>query len=489
VSALPSAHLAIVGLGPGSVDQLTPEARALLTGGLPVIARTKRHPTVERLPSAGWRSFDELYDMADDFDALYAAMLGRLRAALAEVGGPVVYAVPGHPLFAEATVRAVLAADLPARVVPGLSLLDAAATALRRDPIAEGWQLLDALDLARVVEADPFAGGMLPYSPLRPALICQVYSRRVASAVKLALMRVLPNDHPVTLVQAAGVAGQERILTLPLHRLDRAETAVDHLTSLYAPAQAPLSALRVPQTLAHITARLRAPGGCPWDREQTHRSLAPHAIEEAYEVVEAIEREDPAALAEELGDLLLQVVLHAQLAEEAADFTLEDVVEAISAKLIRRHPHVFGDLSVSGSAEVLRNWDQIKAAERQAKRAGEQGSGGAGEQEGGEAEESAVEAIFAGIPRSLPALSRAQTVQRRVVRAGQPAPDPAALPATLTAAVDAALAAGDTETRRARLGEALFAAVELARHLGLDAEEALRLATDAYRSRVEAAGG
>ena len=370
-----AAHLVVVGLGPGNVDQLTPEARALLTGDLPVIARTRRHPTVERLPeSAGWRSFDDLYDTAADFDALYATMLDRLRAALAEAGGPVVYAVPGHPLFAEATVRAVLAAGLPARIVPGLSLLDAAAAALQRDPIAEGWQLLDALDLARMLEADPFAGGSLPYLPTRPALVCQVYSRRVASAVKLALMRVLPDDQPVTLVQAAGVPGQERILTLPLHALDRAEGAADHLTSLYVPAQAPLAALRIPQTLAHITARLRAPGGCPWDREQTHRSLLPHAIEEAYEVVEAIESDDPAALAEELGDLLLQVVLHAQLAEEAGDFMLEDVVEAISAKLIRRHPHVFGDLSVSGSAEVLRNWDQIKAAERQAKRGGRRGS-------------------------------------------------------------------------------------------------------------------
>jgi tetrapyrrole methylase family protein/MazG family protein len=475
MSALPAAHLVIVGLGPGSIDQLTLEARALLTGDAPVIARTKRHPTVAHLPAERWASFDDLYDTADDFDALYAAMLDRLRAALAGAGGPVVYAVPGHPLFAEATVRAVLAAGLPARIVPGLSLVDAAAAALRRDPIAEGWQLLDALDLAHVIEADPFAGGRLPYLPLRPALICQVYNRRVASAVKLALARLLPDEYPVTLVQAAGVPGQERLLDLPLYQIDRAERHADHLTSLYLPAQAPLAALRVPQTLAHITARLRAPDGCPWDREQTHRSLLPHVIEEAYEVVEAIERDDPAALCEELGDLLLQVMLHAQLAEEAGDFLLEDVVEAIAAKLIRRHPHVFGDLSVSGSAEVLRNWDQIKAAERQAQ--------GAGEPAG----ETLAEAIFAGIPRSLPALSRAQTIRRRAGRAGQPAPDPAALPAALAAAVQAALAAGDADERRAQLGAALFAAVELAQHLGVDAEEALRLATDAYRRRVAAA--
>jgi tetrapyrrole methylase family protein/MazG family protein len=489
MSAPAAVQLVVVGLGPGGIDQLTPEARALLTAGGPVIARTKRHPTVEALPeSAGWASFDDLYDTADDFDSLYATMLDRLRAALDAASGPVAYAVPGHPLFAEATVRALLAAGLPARIVPGLSLVDAAAAALQRDPIAEGWQLLDALDLARVVEADPFAGGSLPYRPTRPALVCQVYNRRVASAVKLALMRVLPDGHPVTLVQAAGVPGAERLVALPLYEIDRAERNADHLTSLYVPAQDPLSALRTPETLAHITARLRAPGGCPWDREQTHRSLLPHVIEEAYEVVEAIEGDDPAALREELGDLLLQVVLHAQLAEEAGDFLLEDVVEAISAKLIRRHPHVFGDLSVSGSAEVLRNWDQIKAAERAGKEAGKRGSGGAEGRRSGGAEETVVEAVFAGIPRSLPALSRAQTVQRRAARVGQPAPDPAALPAALAAATDAALAAGDADDRRARLGDLLLAAVELARHLGVDAEEALRLATDGYRREVESSG-
>ena len=164
-------------------------------------------PSTDLPTAAAWTFFDDLYDTAADFDSLYATMFDTLRAALAATSGPVVYAVPGHPLFAEATVRAVLSADFPATIVPGLSLLDAAAVALRRDPIAEGWQLLDALDLAHLLEAEPFAAGQLPVSPLRPALICQVYNRRVASAVKLALARVLPDDYPVTLVQAAGVPG------------------------------------------------------------------------------------------------------------------------------------------------------------------------------------------------------------------------------------------------------------------------------------------
>ena len=464
----PQGELIVVGLGPGAIEQVTTAARECLLGDWPVLVRTARHPVVTALPEVHWQPLDDLYDTATDFDALYAAILDRLKAELAQ-GGDVVYAVPGHPLFAETTVRAALEAGLPARIVPGLSLLDAVATALRRDPMAEGWQLVDAFDLARALEAEPFAAGLLPVSPRRPALVCQVYNRRIASSVKLALMRVLPDDHLVTIVRAASVPGQEEARVLPLYEVDRAEGLIDHLTCLHVPAQAPLEALRTPETLAHITARLRAPGGCPWDREQTHHSLLPHVIEEAYEVIEAIERDDLASLAEELGDLLLQVVLHAQLAEEEGLFTFEDVTQAISAKLIRRHPHVFGDVSVQGSADVLRNWEAIKAAERKAKGA----------------EETTVESVFAGIPRTLPALSRARTVQRRAGRAGATPAPLATLPDAVREELTALLTAKTMEARRARLGDLLFALVSLASHLDLDPEEALRAATADFQQRVE----
>jgi tetrapyrrole methylase family protein / MazG family protein len=468
VSGGAAPHLLIAGLGPGAAEHLTPEVAAALAGGGPVLLRTRRHPVVAALPGAErWPSLDDLYDTAASFDDLYAAMVARLRQALDAAGGPVVYAVPGHPLFAEASVRLALAAGLPARVLPGLSLLDAVAATLRRDPVAEGWQVIDALDLAAAVERHPFGAGTLPFVPVRPALVCQVYNRRVASLVKLALTRVLPDDHPVTLVRAAGVAGEERVLPLPLYALDRADDHADHLTSLLVPAQAPLAAPRAPETLLHIVARLRAPGGCPWDREQTHRSLAPHVVEEAYEVVEAIEQDDPAALAEELGDLLLQVVLHAQLAEEEGTFLFEDVLEAISTKLIRRHPHVFGELMVSGSGEVLRNWDAIKAAEREAKGA------------------AAPASPFDSVARSLPALSRAQTFLRRAERLGHVPAAPAALAEDLRAAALALAIDPDPTLHQEYLGQVLLGAVELARARNLDAETALRAATDAFRQRVE----
>jgi tetrapyrrole methylase family protein/MazG family protein len=183
----------------------------------------------------------------------------------------------------------------------------------------------------------------------------------------LALGRLYPDEHEIIVVRAAGVPGEERIDAISLHALDRQR--VDHLTSVWIEPLPSLAAARSPQTLQRIVARLRAPGGCPWDRAQTHETLRRAAIEEAYETVDAIDAGEPANLAEELGDLLLQVALHAQLAEEAGDFTLEDVYDHVSRKLIRRHPHVFGEVEAPTPAAVVRTWEAVKAEER--KRAGE----------------------------------------------------------------------------------------------------------------------
>jgi len=192
-------------------------------------------------------------------------------------------------------------------------------------------------------------------------------------------------------------------------------------------------------------ARLRAPDGCPWDREQTFATIAPYTIEEAYEVDDAIRREHWPDLREELGDLLLQVVFHAQMAREAGRFDFAEVVRGLCEKLVRRHPHVFGDASAEDADEVLREWEKHKQAEREAK--------------GGDR--------FAGVPRALPALLRAAKLAKRAARDGLVAApaDPLAVEA------DAALAAaGGTD----RLGEFLFALAALAGARGVDAEGALR---------------
>jgi len=184
-------------------------------------------------------------------------------------------------------------------------------------------------------------------------LIAQIYNRLVASEVKVLLLDVYPADHPVTLVDAAGTA-QETVVSMPLYLL----------SSLYVP---PLSKPASMTALMDVVAHLRAPDGCPWDREQDHRTLRPYLLEEAYEVLEALDRDDAHALREELGDLLLQVALHAQIATEYGEFTIADVLAGLIEKLIYRHPHVFGDRTVQSAQEVLQNWEALKSAEKAAR--------------------------------------------------------------------------------------------------------------------------
>ncbi|MCH8745089.1 MAG: nucleoside triphosphate pyrophosphohydrolase [Chloroflexi bacterium] len=217
------------------------------------------------------------------------------------------------------------------------------------------------------------------------------------------------------------------------------------------------------QTLIDIVARLRAPGGCPWDREQTHQSLKRNLVEEAYEVLEAIDQGDPKLLADELGDLLVQVAFHADIAREAGDFQLSDVLASINRKLVRRHPHVFGDTSVTDAREVERNWERIKGQERQEK--GDQKS------------------VAEGIPRDLPALTYAQLMQDRVARVGFEWDDILGVLDKITEEVQELREAQAHDEKLHELGDLFFAMVNLSRWLGIQAEDALRQANRRFQWR------
>jgi MazG family protein len=221
--------------------------------------------------------------------------------------------------------------------------------------------------------------------------------------------------------------------------------------------------------LVDIMNRLRAPGGCPWDREQTHESLRPYVVEEAYEVIDAIEQGEPGALRDELGDLLLQVLFHAEIAAESGRFALADVARAIADKLERRHPHVFGDVEVRDADEVVRNWRRIKAEERQA-------AGG-----------DRPRGVLSSVPGALPALARAQEMGEKLAHVGFDWPD---LPQVLAKADEErrelgdAIAAGDTRRAGEELGDLLLTLASVARHLDVQAEIALRDATSRLARRV-----
>lgn len=240
---------------------------------------------------------------------------------------------------------------------------------------------------------------------------------------------------------------------------------------VHTPADPDPVSARVPgqgvARLCAILARLRGPGGCPWDREQNLRTLKPHLIEEAYELLETMDGEDAAAHAEELGDVLLQVVFQARIREEQGLFGLDDVAHGLADKLVRRHSHVFGDVKVDGSDAALRNWEAIKRTEKPSS---------------AERPRSALD----GVPAALPALARAQRIQSKASRNGFDWPDAAGPEAKLIeekAELDAARAAGDIEGVRREVGDLLFTLVNLCRFLKVDAEEALQAANNRFAGR------
>ena len=467
--------ITIVGLGPGRWDALTIEARDVLAQAAreqqPVYLRTLVHPVSEaikqHLPDLRMESFDRFYEEAERWETLYIALAEEV-CRLAEQE-PVIYALPGDPLVGEASVPVILRLarerGLKTRIVSGLSFLEPICTVLEIDPLAAGMQLLDATALA-ASGSDELAGKLLPTTPL---LVAQLYNRRLASAVKLALSEFYPDEWPVKLVRTASTDGsQEAVVELPLYELDR-RAYPDQFSVLYVPPVDELTALRLPETLRYITMRLRRePDGCPWDRQQTHETLIRYVIEETYEVVEAIEEGDLEKLADELGDLLLQVYLHAELARQEEQFAIGDVLEHINAKLIRRHPHVFGSVEVSSAQQVNQNWEAIKRQERMA----------AGQ-------DVQTESALTGAKRAAPALIVAQDYQKRAVRAGFEFPTLDDAFKKLEEELDELKEATTSEHRLEELGDVLWMVARVAGKLDIDAEAALRSATRKFRLRFQ----
>ncbi len=444
----------IVGLGPGNPAHLTREAWEVLGAADEVYLRTQKHPTVAALPQgAAWHSFDHFYEQADDFDEVYGAIAAEVLALGRRPQG-VVYAVPGHPLVGEASVSRILQAagqeGLPVRVVAGLSFVEPVLTALGVDALA-GLQVVDAAELAAMHHP--------PLNPDLPALVAQLYSQALASGLKLTLMNQYPPEHPLILVHSAGT-DQEQTLSLPLYELDR-QPDLAHLTTLYVPPLARVSSFEAFQeTIAH----LRAPEGCPWDRKQTHQSLRAGLLEETYEVLDALDQDDVAGLREELGDLLLQIVMHAQIAVEAGEFGMSDVIATVDSKIKSRHPHVWGEQDAADSDDVLRGWESSKAQERQ-------------DQEQGE------KSMLAGVPAALPALAQALAYGERVARVGFDWPDVQGVLEKVSEEMDELRAAADDEARALELGDVLFAVVNWARWLDVDPEVALRQANARFARR------
>jgi len=476
-------RIVVVGLGPGGREHVTTETLSLIEQAGHRYLRTAVHPSADLVADA--TTFDDLYDRADTFADVYAEIADQLVAA-ASRHGEILYAVPGSPLVLERTVRHLRdRSEVVCDIRPAMSFLDVAWARLGVDPVEAGATLVDGHEFATA------AAGRSG-----PLLVAHTHANWVLSNIKLAVDDVTADggtgtrDGTVTILQALGTP-DERIVTTTWADLDRTVDA-DHLTSLWIPElAAPVGAAYV--RFHELTRTLREQ--CPWDIEQTHASLVPHLLEETYEVVDAVDGLDAddattdEHLIEELGDLLYQIEFHATIAEQEGRFTIADVATGIHDKLVRRHPHVFGDQAGSDldTDQVLRNWDDIKRAEK------------------------SRTSVFDGIPRSMPGLAYAAKVGSKASKVGFDWPDvTGAFPkiAEETAELHEAMAAAagadtpDTGDRadapdapdaaaRGRggvpeeLGDLLFAVVNVARHLAVDPELALRAATDKFRTRFE----
>jgi len=390
-------------------------------------------------------SFDEVYVTEPSFEAVYEKITELLRREL-QKGSEVIYAVPGHPMVAEKTVQLIgekLMEEFEVVIHPAMSFVEEIFRVLKFDPI-EG-VLIRNYDALKDV-------GLTGQEWL---IIPQVYNKLIASEVKLDLMTSYPEDAWVYVAQALGTP-LEQVDKLPLYEMDHG--TYDHLTTIVLPPNSEVISFT---KLANVMATLRSEEGCAWDREQTHETLKPCLIEESYEVLDAIDKQDMYNLCEELGDLLLQVVFHTQLASEASEFELQDVLQGIIQKLIRRHPHVFGKEKAETADDVILTWDRIKKEEK-----------------------ANDEVAFFKDPLGLPALMWATATQRRVAKVGFDWSDlegPWEKVQEELQELKSALA--DGIGIREELGDLMFAVVNLSRFLKLDAEDVLRDTIHKFQSR------
>lgn len=439
----------IIGLGAGDINQLPLGIyRKLQRYERKVFTRTMDHPVIEALQEEQitFKAFDYIYEEHDDFAAVYENIVAELVEAAKT--SPVLYTVPGHPMVAEQTVQLLLNhSKVEAEVLGGASYLDDLFTTLAIDPI-DGFQFVDATQFDR---------GELSFDS--HLVFCQVYNAFIASEVKLTLLEVLPADYQVWVVEAAGTEKEQK-WKLPLEELDR-HLEMSNLMSVYIPPVPNDLLLHEFRQLREIVRTLRGPGGCPWDQKQTHDSLRRYLLEETYELLEAITEEDDLAITEELGDVLLQVLLHSQIGEESGYFSVDDVIQSLAKKMIHRHPHVFG------GEEPYKSWEQLKAEEK-----------------GFSKKQSVLDGILAGAP----GLHTAEALQKRAATVGFDWSHVAEVWEKYKEEQREfieAIEKHDQSAMEEELGDLLFVLTNIARHYNIDAEIAIVEANNKFIRRFK----
>lgn len=350
----------IVGLGSGSLDAISLGAYRALEHSKHIYARTLKHPIISDLIQSGMtiQAFDNFYDESSDFDTTYGRIVEEL-IQLVQQHGEIIYAVPGHPRVAETAVDLILDHDLvtskkiDVEIISSNSFLDDLFIFLDLDPVKNGFIFLDALkfDSTLLLSRADF-------------IFTQVYSRLIASDLKLKLLDFLNDETEVIVFKAAGVKDLEVKKTMKLYELDWGDFEFDHLTSLYIPYAEENARFYSIYDLMDVIKKLRGDGGCPWDQKQTPQSVLKHIQGELDELKAAIGNDDIDNTIEEIGDVLMLLVMEAELGDEQEYFNLHDVIDGVTKKLIFRHPYVFGDETVNSIEEANKLWERQKQQEK-----------------------------------------------------------------------------------------------------------------------------
>jgi len=434
----------LVGLGAGGAQELSEHALNALRRAQRVFLTHPDHLSARTLTWAGVQ-----------FEPCPPEPEQALELILNAPERTVALATPGHPLIANPLSATILQTaserGRPVRLVPSRSFIEPALEAVLFPAVA-GLQVLDSRRLPH-----------LRFDPAIPSLWFGMETPEHLHAVQQQLLRFYPPEFEVFLIHAPGDESLTEYRRVALHKLH--QLPCDAITYLLTPPcprrEQVYSGF---EGLVRVVAALRAPDGCPWDREQTHESLKPHLLEETYETLEAIDSGDPVALREELGDLLLQVLMHSQMASETGAFDIDGVVQYLTEKLISRHPHVFGEAHAETAEQVLKNWDKTKRAQK------------------------GRDSVLEGVPRAMPALARAQEISKRAARVGFEWDSIDGVLDKLReeeAELRHAIASGDQERIASELGDLLFTVVNIARHAKVDAEDALRTMVDRFTRRFQ----
>ena len=446
----------IVGLGPGDESLISQGVLDILKSSSRIYLRTEKHPTVDKLKkSIKYTNLDYFYDNEDNFENVYKQIAEFIIEKSNE--GDLVYAVPGHPRVAEMTVSQIeniaKIKGIEVEVTASMSFVDAMFNYLAIDP-SGGFKLVDAFEIEN------------SYIDTNTSMIItQVYDHFIASNVKLRLMEYYDYDQEVCIVNGAGVKNLESKKYVPLYELDRHENIFNYLTSVYIPKSSK-KMYNTLNDLEEIMSKLRGTNGCDWDKKQTHETLKKYIIEEAYELCQAIDNDDIDEMIEELGDVLLQVVFHCQIGKETGYFNLTEVINGICNKLVYRHPHVFKNINIDMN-NFDKTWEDLKKEEKG---------------------ESTVTEGLTRIPNHLPALIKAEKIQKKAALVGFDWDNINDVYKKIEEEYKELLdecKEGNIKYIKEELGDLLFSIVNLARFLKVDPEEALNLTNNKFIKRFK----